>query len=430
MKVSHSLNIESLPGPQNTRRAELPNGITVLARSSPESQSVVIGGYLANGSLLDPPGLTGLANFTSAALMRGTKTRSFQQIFRALEEVGASLGFGASVHNTSFSGRSLVEDLPLLLELLADCTANPVFPPDYVERLRAQLLTGLAVRDQDTAEMASLTFDSLLFPGHPYGIPEVGYQETVRGITRQQVVDFHRQHYGPRGMVVVVAGGIGTAEAVERVAEALGGWQNPVQAEPEELPPPAHPAEGVRRHVDIAGKSQTNLVMGSPGPKRNSPDYLPASLGNSVLGQFGMMGRIGNVVREQAGLAYNASTSLNGWINGGSWEVSAGVDPANLEKAIGLIETELRRFVSEPVLEEELADSQSNFIGRLPLSLESNAGVAGALLNLERFQLGMDYFQRYPGLVSAVTPPEILQAARKYMDPERLVIASAGSREG
>jgi zinc protease len=163
------------------------------------------------------------------------------------------------------------------------------------------------------------------------------------------------------------------------------------------------------------------------GPQRKSPDYLSASLGNNVLGQFGMMGRIGDVVREQAGLAYHASTSLNAWIEAGSWEVSAGVNPANLQRAIDLILSELDRFVREPVSSEELQDSQANFVGRLPLSMESNAGVAGALLNLERFQLGLDYYRRYPPLVESVTPELVLETARRYIDTHGIAIISAGS---
>ena len=167
--------------------------------------------------------------------------------------------------------------------------------------------------------------------------------------------------------------------------------------------------------------------MGTLGPQRKSPDYLPASLGNNVLGQFGMMGRIGDVVREQAGLAYHASTSLNAWIEAGSWEVSAGVNPTNLQRAIDLILSELDRYAREPVSIEELQDSQANFVGRLPLSMESNAGVANALLNLERFQLGLDYYRRYPALVESVTPEMVLETARRYIDTHHLAIISAGS---
>ena len=106
--------------------------------------------------------------------------------------------------------------------------------------------------------------------------------------------------------------------------------------------------------------------MGTYGPRRMDPNYLTASLGNNILGQFGMMGRMGESVRENAGLAYSASTGVNAWIEGGSWEVWAGVDPKNVQKAINLIEEEIRRFTSEPVTEEELKDSQAYFVGRLP----------------------------------------------------------------
>ena len=156
---------------------------------------------------------------------------------------------------------------------------------------------------------------------------------------------------------------------------------------------------------------------------------MPASLGNNILGQFGMMGRIGDVVREQAGLAYSASTSLNSWIHSGTWEVSAGVSPANLERAIDLINQEILRFTAEPVTPEELADSQANYVGRLPLSLESNSGVANALLSLERFQLGLDYYRRYPAMVESVTPQHILEVARRYLNPQTFAVVSAGPAE-
>jgi zinc protease len=211
------------------------------------------------------------------------------------------------------------------------------------------------------------------------------------------------------------------------IEAVLGDWQNPVQIQPAELPVILSPSKTIRRHIELAGKSQTDLTLGMLGPKRKSQDYLPASLGNSVLGQFGMMGRIGDAVRVKAGLAYDASTSLNAWIDGGSWEVGAGVNPVNLQKAIDLILQELNHFIEEPVTNEELADSQANYIGRLPLSLESNAGVANSVLNLERFDLGLDYLQRYAQSIRAVTPEAVLETARKYIHTDALVIVSAGT---
>jgi zinc protease len=106
--------------------------------------------------------------------------------------------------------------------------------------------------------------------------------------------------------------------------------------------------------------------------------------------------------------------------------VSAGVNPSNVEKATDLITLELKRYVDEGISADELADSQANYVGRLPLSLESNGGMAGALLNIERFDLGLDYYRQYPDLVKAVTRDDVRATAQKYIDPERLVIATAG----
>jgi zinc protease len=417
---------KTLPGPQDITRSVLPNGIILLTRSNFNSPSVVIHGYLPSGSIFDPREKLGLAYFTSVALMRGTHDHNFQQIYDRLESAGASLGFGASVHNTSFGGRALAEDLPLLLGTLSEALRAPSFPPEQIERLRAQLLTGIALRDQDTADRASLRFDELLFPNHPYGLPEDGFTETVQAIRREDILEHHQRVFGPHNMVLVVVGAVSAGQVYDFVSQALGDWQNPSQPAMPALPPITPLGGFVREHMVLPGKSQADLVMGGFGPKRSSPDYLAASLGNNILGQFGMMGRIGDVVREQAGLAYYASTSLNAWINTGSWEVSAGVNPANLQRAIDLILAEIRRFITEPVSLEELQDSQANYIGRLPLSMESNNGVAAALLNIERFQLGLDYYQQFPAMVSAITPEAVLQAAQRYLFPERMLVISAG----
>lgn len=424
--MTHPSASLSLPGPQDVTRLVLTNGVVVLARANFSSPSVVVSGYLPAGSLGDAAGKEGLAMFVANALMRGTEQRTFQQIHAALEDVAASLSFGVTHHTVSFSGRALAEDLPMLVDLLADVLRRPAFPSEQVEKLRAQLLTALAIRAQDTAEMAELTFDQILFAGHPYARPSDGWPQTIQNISQADLIEFHRRYYGPRGLVLAVVGAVEPQTAVEQVQRVLGDWQNPAQAALPSLPPFRPPARTVRRKVRIPGKAQTDLVLGTHGPARNDPDFMPASLGNSVLGQFGLAGRIGDSVREKAGLAYYAYSSLNAGFGPGSWEISAGVNPGNVERALSLIRHEIEAFVADGVSEEELADSQSNFLGRLPLSLESNAGVASALLTMERFELGLDYYLRYADLVRAVTPQEVLAVARKYFDPKRLAIAIAG----
>jgi zinc protease len=416
----------SLPGPDDIYREILPNGITILTRSNFNSPSVVVTGYFGAGALMDPDDKLGLAEYTSYALMRGTKNRSFDQIYNELESVGASLGFSSGVHTSGFNGRSLAEDLPLLLNLMADVLITPSFPNSEMERLRAQLLTGLQIRAQDTSDMASMVFDAILFKGHPYSRPEDGYPETIQKIKRIDLIKFHRQYYGPRGMVIAIVGAVTPEEAVRQVKRALGSWQVKGQKEAPALPELKLLKKTVSKHHRIPGKSQSDMVIGTNGPRRRDPEYMSASLGNNILGQFGMMGRIGDVVREKSGLAYYAYSSLSAGTGPGSWEVSAGVNPQNVKRVTDLIQDELKRFVQEGVTEDELADSKANFIGRLPLSLESNGGVANALLNIERHQLGLDYYRRYADLVNEVTHEDVLNTARKFIDVNRLAIAVAG----
>ncbi|HKJ37438.1 MAG TPA: pitrilysin family protein [Anaerolineales bacterium] len=416
----------ALPGPNDIYREVLPNGITVLTRPNFNSPSVVISGYFDAGALFDTDEKLGLADYVTSSLMRGTKKHNFDEIYNILESAGAGLGFSTGVHKSGFNGRSLAEDLPLILGLLAETMTQPIFPKVEIEKLRAQILTGMAISAEDTSDMASETFDKILYKSHPYGRPDEGTPETIQRITRNDLVKFHREHYGPRGMVIAVVGAVKAEEAVRQVKRALGGWQVKGQKEALEIPDVKLLKKTVRKHHKIAGKSQSDIVLGTNGPRRKDADYMSATLGNNILGQFGMMGRIGDSVREKAGLAYYAYSSLHAGIGPGSWEVSAGVSPVNVDKAISLIVDELKRFIAKSVTAGELADSKANFIGRLPLSLESNGGVAGALLNIERHDLGLDYYLRYADLVNEVTRADVLKTARKYIDPEKLAIAVAG----
>jgi zinc protease len=227
-------------------------------------------------------------------------------------------------------------------------------------------------------------------------------------------------------LVIAIVGAIEPKKAVDEVERVLGGWQVDGQKAAPALPPLKPLNKTVKRHHMIPGKSQSDLVIGTVGPSRKGPDYLPTSLGNSILGQFGMMGRIGSVVREKSGLAYYAGSNLSAGFGPGSWEVSAGVNAKNVKKATDLILKELKCFVKSGVTKEELADVKANYIGRLPLSLESNGGVASALLNIERYELGFDYYRLYDDMVSAVKREDVLRVAQKYIDPERLAISVAG----
>ncbi|MBC7812645.1 MAG: insulinase family protein, partial [Burkholderiales bacterium] len=385
-------NKPSLPGPENITRVVLDNGITILVYENFAAQSVVITGAVRAGSLYETPEKSGLGAMTASALLRGTQKRDFNTIHTELEEIGASLSFGGGVFNTSFFGHSLAEDLPTVADILADALRNPVFPEKPVERLRGEIMTGLQIRNQDTRYRANRAFRENLYPeGHPYHYASGGSLQTIPTLAIEDLRAFHAKHYGPQGMAVVIVGAVKAADAINIVRERLADWQNTNQPQPPTLPEVPPVPENRRVFVPLPGKSQSDIVMGVPGPSRFADDYMAATMVNSVLGQFGMMGRIGDVVREQHGLAYYAYSSVEGGHGPGPWMVSAGVNPANVELALESIVGELRRISDELVTDEDIADNMAYFTGHLPLQLENNEGIAGTLLNMEMFKLGLDY---------------------------------------
>jgi zinc protease len=416
----------SIPGPQDIARHELDNGIVVLVRENHTSPSVVIHGYLAVGAYDERPEQAGLSEFSASALMRGTTHRTFEQIYEELESVGASVGVGGGVQTTGFGTKSLIEDLPLALDVLADVLRHPTFPRDQVERLRGEILTDLEERAHDTQRMAHLTFHELAYPNeHPYARSVVGYLETVSRLDRDDLAEFYDGGYGPQGMVVVIVGAVKAADAVTQIADAFGDWTGHTCAR---SPFPGAPrlTEVHSRTVIIPGKTQSDVVLGYPGPPRAAPDFLDAVVCNTILGVFGLMGRLGQNVREEQGLAYYSYSRVEGGSGPGPWSVVAGVDPADVERAIASVLQEIRRMREEPVGEQELADNKTFITGSLPLRLETNEGVARMILNMERYQLGLDYLQRYAGLISGIDANRVQAAAQRWLDPDAYALAVAG----
>src|SRR3990172_4032741 len=219
-----ALDLKSLPGADDTFRREFSNGLVFLARENFSSPSVVISGYLEVGSLDESPEQAGLAALTASAMLRGTQRRSFNQIYEQLESIGASLQFSAGKHHTSFWGKALTEDLGVLLELLAEVLQQPRFERAQVERLRAEKLTALAIRDHDTGSRAIMAFNELVYRKHPYGVSTDGYKDTVAELTPAALRAFHRKYYSPQGMLLCVVGGVKARAAAAQAQARLGGW--------------------------------------------------------------------------------------------------------------------------------------------------------------------------------------------------------------
>ena len=414
------------PGSETIHRHVLPNGIIILAYENFASESVVIEGLVRAGSIADPLGKEGLASFVASALMRGTIKRDFDAIYEDLEAVGADLAISSGKHSTDFGAGCLIEDIDLVLDLLADALRHPTFPAAQIEQIRGQIMTGLTIRANDTRQMALLAFNELLYPDHPYGRSARGYQHTIPTLTQADLVNFHQTYYGPQDMIIAVVGAIETETAVAKIAQVFGDWDNAGQVGMIKVGGQERPSTTLNTHINMPDKAQADLILGLPGPPRSAPDYLHASLMNTILGVFGMMGRIGKNVREEQGLAYYAYSSLHGGLGPNAWSASAGIAPDKVEQATTSILAEIQRIQTEPVTTEELADSKAYRTGSLPVSLETNSGLASVIIDMELYNLGLDYLQRFPKLINAITIEQIQAAAQKYLSTDQIAITVAG----
>ncbi len=423
----NSTTAYSLPGSHNIADSTLANGIRVLVYENFATQSVVMLGSSRTGMLYEPFEKNGLAGLTASALMRGTKNRDFVTIAETLEFIGTDLTVNSGQHRGGFFGKSLAEDLNVLVDVAADVLRYPSFPAAQVDRLRGEIMTGLSIRQQDTRYRANRAFMETLYPAHhPYHYAQRGTLTSLPTITLDDIQQFHQTVYGPKDMVIVIVGAVKASDATALIERYFGDWQNPHQPTEASLPDFRVPAETVYNRVPLAGKTQSDIVMGVPGPSRFSPDYIPASIANSVLGQFGMMGRLGKSVREELGLAYYSYSALDGGMGPGPWMVVAGVNPKNVDLAIERSMDEIRRLSTEYISEDDLSDNQNYFTGHLPLQLESNEGIASSILNMVNYNLGLDYLLTYRERIFALTKEDILRVAQKYLTPDALVIGIAG----
>lgn len=424
------MNITLPITPETVTRVTLDNGLTILVKDNPTNASVTLRGRLRAGGVFDTPQTAGLARLTTAALQRGTRKRTFQQLNEELDRYGMSFGIGAGTETIGFGGRALVEDFDRLLDLAADVLMHPTFPQRQVEKLRAEILADLKEDDQDTQHVAYREFRRLCYPEtHPYHRLSDGTIKTVKRLTRAQMREFHARYFRPDLTTLVVVGDVRADAAIEKIARAFGKWRADGTPPLSTIPSVPPLKQMARRVVPLDGKTQADVVLGFPALCRADPDFYALSLGDLIFGRLGLYGRLGANVRDEQGLAYYVFSSLEAGLGAGPWSVRAGVNPKNLERAIESILAEIRRFRSEQVTQDELDEARDFLTGSLALRLETNDGVAAILSDIELFDLGLDYLQRYPQIIRSITAEQILAVVQKYAQVENYALAIAGPVE-
>ena len=163
----------------------------------------------------------------------------------------------------------------------------------------------------------------------------------------------------------------------------------------------------------MSGKVQSDLIVGVPGIARTDPAYYEMMAANLILGQIGLMGRLGESVRERQGMAYYAYSDLRAGLLPGPWWVRAGVNPANEDRALSSILDEIKRFQDDGPDGNELADAREFLVGSMAVRLETNGGIAQTLAEIELYGLGLDYLERYPGIIRKLSGEDLRRAAAR-----------------
>jgi zinc protease len=412
-------------------RFGLDNGISVIVQENPANATFALRGSIPAGSMVDPADRPGLATMTASMLTRGTARRTALEFATALENVGATLGASANMLATSLSARAQSKDFELVMDLLAEMLVQPAFPAEDLERAKGRVLTGLAQEKTNPDRLAARAFGQAIYPvGHPLR-PETleVMQRATAALTREDLERFYRQQYGPDRMILVITGDVKAERARAAVQARLGAWPRNPAALP--IPTPDVPLrdQPVEVVIPVPDKSQTTIVWGhAGGVRRSDPDFYATQVMNLVLGGAGALNsRLGNVIRDELGLAYNVSSYFDSSLYPGPFEIGLATNQVNARKAIDAMQAEVRRMRDRGVTQRERDEAVAYLTGRFPLRLETNAGMADILWVMEFFNLGADYVDRYADYYRAVTVAQVNAAARAHLHPDRATLVIAGA---
>ena len=411
------------------RRAELRNGSVVVAQQTSMTPAVTISAAFRGGSLWDPPGLEGRAYLAGLVIDRGTVRRSAEVIAEELDDRGVSLKVSTNRQALTLSCTCLSEDFEDVLAIVADIVRHPVFPEGETARRRAEAVTTLRQREDNPAARAQdAAMDLLYSASHPYGRPAKGRVGSIERVTRADIAAFHRDCILPAALSLVVVGDVPAEGVVEQAAREFESWTGRV---PAQVNVPSAPARTSReeRFIDMPGKPQADIIYGFTTIRRTDPRYYAYWMMNNVLGQFGLGGRLAENIRERQGMAYYAFSTLDALPGEAPLLVRAGVDPANVERAVTAIEHEVATLGAEGPTAAEVEETRAYLVGSIPRMLETNQGIAAFLQSVEEFGLGLDFDRRLPALLNAVTLQEIRAAAAEVLDPGRAAVAIAGPAE-
>jgi len=408
-------------------RHVLSNGLQLLIVENPAIPAVAINASVLAGARHEPEAKAGLAIMASRLLDEGTATRSSLDIAEAIESAGGHLEADGSFERIVVASTILKQDLDLGLDLVADLLIHPIFPEEYIAKEKTRTLSEIASAKDRPQVIAGWAFNELVYGTHPLHRPSHGYPETVEQITRQDLIDFHKQFFVPNNVILSIVGDFKISEILPLVERRFGAWvARPVEFP--EVPAPVRQTARREKYITMTAQ-QLNIYLGHLGIERANPDYYILQVLDTILGGgAGFTARIPQRLRDELGLAYTtfASITMTAGLDPGRFIAYIGTSPDNMKLAIEGLLNEIRRIVDEPVTPDELQDAQDFLTGSFVFAFESSSQIARFLIHAHVYGLGFDFIEKYPRLVRAVTAADIARVARQYLDSENYSLVVVG----
>jgi zinc protease len=402
---------------------DAPEGVEVWLSEEHTIPMIAVSISLPAGSAYDPADLPGVASMMSSLLNEGAGDLDDNAFKEALETYAIRLGFSTGSDYMGVTLSTLTENADEAFRLLALALQQPRFDAGPIERVRAQTLAGLRQDEEDPSTISAKAWAQAYFGDHPYAHDASGTFESVAEIGAEDIRAFAMNHLVRGGAKVAVAGDITPGQLGIYLEQVFGplplGNVAPVAA-------PAAPGTPGTEIIEME-IPQPAVIFGLEGPMRSDPDFIPTYVANYILGGGGFSSRLMDEVRENRGLTYGISTGLQDLRSASLIRGSVQSERTRVTTALEVTKAEMARFANEGVTETELADAKTYLTGSFPLGLDSNSKIAGALNGFQRAGLGPEYVAERNGLIEAVTLEKVNEVARRFYNPDALVIVIAGT---
>lgn len=406
----------------------LKNGMRVLLLRDRSLPSINISGQIAAGTEFDLPNKAGVANLVASNLKNGTKTQNALTLARTLDDIGAALVFGASSEGLNMYGLGLSPDLPILVKTLADVVQNATFPTDQLELSRQRSLLSLKAQLDDPRSLARRVFQQAVYPeNHPLHIFPT--EASLKAITREDLATFYKQHYRPDTTTIAFMGDFDPNQVKTLLNQAFGNWQAQGQAPTVNINPVVLPTTTTRFNSVIPGKAEAVTDIGYNGISRKDPRYYAAMVLNQILGGDTLSSRLGTEVRDRQGLTYGIRSQFAAGINPGPFVIQMQTAPGDAQKAITSVVALLKQVRDQGITRVELNNAKRSITSSYPVELAKPGGVVNIILSNAIYGLSTAELREFPKHIDAVTMPQVQQVIQELIQPDKLVIVTAGPGE-